>query len=159
EVRVGTTNFIAFSGKATLRIGDFVEIELAGSVNPDGFTGTARIFVGQGPSKLDDGSPNPNAVGVLFDNADFSFVKAANGKYAIPVSGTGSLVGVPGITLSAALSIQFNDTGVTQTLNGVDVAPDATKQVSANNVEFTVAGLSLMGSFEVTFDATGRVSG
>src|SRR5262249_34525089 len=108
--------------------------------------------------KLDDGSPNPNAVGVLFESATFAFVKVGT-KYAIRVTGTGSLVGVSGVTLSATLSIAFNDTPSTQNLGGVDGAPDSTKKVSATNVTFTVAGLSLTGNFEVTFDATGKVSG
>src|SRR4029077_4167801 len=64
--------FEFFASNLSLKIGDFVSIE--GSISfqagdPQVFGGNnLRVFLGQGPLKLPDGSMNPSARGVLLDN-------------------------------------------------------------------------------------------
>ena len=160
EKRVGNVNFVEFSGKFALRLGDFVEIEAEAALSPDSGSADGRVFVGIGPSRLDDGSPNPNARGVLFENAHFAYLKA-NNAYAVRLSGTATLVGFPGITLSADLSVEFNGTGAHQTLpdgTSIDAQPD--KQVTGSNIDVAVGGFTLHGGFTFTIDGTtGAVTG
>ena len=69
---------VSVSG-ASLNIGDFVTIE--GDVAIDSMTGTfagtnLEVFLGQGPARLDDGSINPLATGVLLTDATSGWSRA-----------------------------------------------------------------------------------
>src|SRR3989442_500306 len=124
EVAVAGTPFIAFSGSGTLRIGNFIEIEGSFTGSPASAFGTANIFVGQGPSKLADGSRNPSAKGILLKDARYEFQRDTNGKYALFADGDAELLGIPGVTLSGHLTVRYNETGTTKTLSQIPDGPD-----------------------------------
>ena len=159
EVRVGTTNFVEFAGSGTIRIGDFIEIEGSFTGGPAAGSGTANIFMGQGPSKLEDGSPNPTAKGILLENARFSF-KKTGGFYAVFATGTVKILGIPGLKVSGTVTVRYNETGADVTFTDVPDGPDAdidpdtetvlgtatTKEV-AGDLSLEMMGLSLSGGF------------
>jgi hypothetical protein len=110
----GTDTFELF-GDVSLKIGDFITIE--GSVSfssvpgGDAASGTANIFVGQGPATLDDGvTLNPSARGVLLHNARFGVFKDSSNRYALFAEGQLMVLGVPGIDFSGIAQVRFNET-------------------------------------------------
>src|SRR5690606_36740180 len=70
------------------------------------------VFLGSGPALLPSGAPNPLAVGVLLSNATIGLVEFTDGTggWALVASGTVSLVGVAGVTVSGTTSVRLNTT-------------------------------------------------
>src|SRR5256712_8960290 len=171
EVAVAGTPFIAFSGSGTLRIGNFIEIEGSFTGSPASAFGTANIFVGQGPSKLADGSRNPSAKGILLKDARYEFQRDTNGKYALFADGDAELLGIPGVTLSGHLTVRYNETGTTKTLSQIPDGPDpdsspdtvtlsaseSAKQVSGT-IGVTILDQTLSGQFAFSQNADGSFS-
>ncbi len=94
-------------------------IEIRGDFSFGGgvFTGdNLEVFLGSGPSRNDDGSPNPAAIGILITNASIHLVSPSAGQYAIFVKGTVALIGLDGLTLTGTVSLKINTTGTPQTL-------------------------------------------
>ncbi|PYQ02014.1 MAG: hypothetical protein DMF83_24450, partial [Acidobacteria bacterium] len=171
EVATGGSPFIKFAGSGTIRIGNFIEIEGSFTGSPASAFGTANIFVGQGPSKLADGSRNPSAAGILLKDARYEFQKDANGKYALFADGETELLGIPGVTLSGHLTVRYNETGASVTLSHIPDGPDAdtnpdtvtllatdnAKQVSGT-IGVTILNQTLSGQFAFSQNADGSFS-
>jgi hypothetical protein len=111
---------------ATLTIGDLVTIEgslawqngvaLNGGGTGDVVAGEGlTVFIGRGPARLGTGGLNPLAVGVLLTDARIALVRIGSGAtatYALVATGTVSLVGIPGVTLTGGtVSVRVNTTG------------------------------------------------
>ncbi|MDQ7994175.1 MAG: hypothetical protein REI45_16015, partial [Propionicimonas sp.] len=156
-----TTVFDLALAAASLRIGDFVTIEGSFSYTGDHFIGTGlMVFLGQGPARLDDGSLNPLAVGVLLEDATVALVRVGDQDptYALLATGRVSIIGVPGVTLAGTTTVRFNNTGarVTRTLPAVpgtegepvelDLAT-GTSEFLVGDATLAFAGYALTGSF------------
>ena len=73
----------------------------------DGLT----IFLGRGPAKLDTGETNPLATGVLLTNGRIGLIRIGS-TWALTASGTVSIIGVAGVTLTGTVSARVNTTGL-----------------------------------------------
>ncbi len=126
----GDSLFSLSVSNASLSIGDFVSIQgnvsftdqsmtLGGTPQQvQVFAGTGlTVFLGRGPAYLSSGAINPLAMGVLLSNATIGLI-SANGGYALVASGTISLLGVQGVTVTGTTSVRVNTTGeiIDQTL-------------------------------------------
>ena len=101
------------------------------------------------------------AVGVLLSNAQIGLVELPNGgspQYALVASGTATLLGVSGITVTGTVSVQFNDTtksfSETLTIPGstspgvtLDLAADAPASFAITGGQLGVLGQTLSGNF------------
>ena len=131
EVANGSTAFYKIAGEGTIRIGGFIEI--TGSF--DGSSLTGSIFVGAGPYRLDDGSVNPQAKGLVVTNVTGSLSRTAPNR-TLTASGTVALVGIPGLTLTGTVNLSGNESG---------------SGFVAGVLTFEVGGLSLNGTFGVAY--------
>ena len=68
------------------------------------------MFLGQGPARLEDGTINPLAVGVLLTGATVGLIKDGT-NYAVYATGTLQIIGVAGITVVGTATVRFNNTG------------------------------------------------
>ena len=121
--------FHQVSGSGTILIGGF--IELTATFSGSTITG-GTIFVGNGPSLLDDGSPNPDAKGVSLTGLTGTWDGTT-----LTADGTVTLVGIPGVTLTGTIHASGTKTGT----DG---------QFTGTNLVLNVDGLALTGSFAVT---------
>ena len=166
-----TLNFAAgvtrVGGSATLQTpggnltGNFaIEKNAAGEVLI-GATGV-NIFAGD-----DRGTPadTTDDVGVSVQNASLALVILPNNTYAFDTGGSASLLGVPGVTLDAHVSLQRNTTGApvqrTLTIGPVTASLDLATGVSrlaADAAELMVNGQVIAGAFaiEQLTSTTGR---
>ena len=181
EIKFGSSAQPVFNislSNASLNIGNFVSISGSVSFGSDPADGTGalsfagnglEVFLGQGPATLPDGSINPLAVGVLLSNAQIGLVELPNGStntYALVASGTATLVGVNGITVTGTVSVLFNNTGKdfseTLTIPGSTnpgVQLDVTNGAASFAItggELGVLGQTLSGDFAFS-DTTGTV--
>ena len=167
---------------ASITIADFVSIQgnvsfsdtsltlstnstIAGSaVQAQVFAGTGlTVFLGRGPAKLDTGAINPLAMGVLLSDARIGLI-SVNGGYALVATGTLSLLGVNGVTLTGTTSVRVNTTGyvIDQTLTipgstdpGVvlQFGGDPTTHDAVQTLQFAVTGATLaLGDVALTGD-------
>ena len=93
------------------------------------------IFFGQGPYKLADGSINPDAIGLLLSNATLGAATFADapGTFALQATGTVSLVGLDGLTITdKTLTLLVNTTGHAVTDTIVMPASSGTPPVTMN---------------------------
>ena len=132
--------FVQIAGKGSIKIGDF--IELVGGFTSGGGVITitdGTLFVGQGPRLLDDGSPNPNAKGLLITGVNASI--GSDNK--LDATGTVSLIGIPGLTFTGTVHVK-----------GTKGATGAGSSVVAGNLVLGVDGaFSLDGSFSFGYTA------
>ena len=93
----------SFGDVLEIRAGEFV-------ISGDTFSGSGlEIFIGKGPSKLAGGGLNPDAIGVLITGANLAFRRPASGTgFAMRVSGTFALLGLPGLTVSGGVAFEIN---------------------------------------------------
>ncbi|MEQ1862956.1 MAG: hypothetical protein ABMA13_23795, partial [Chthoniobacteraceae bacterium] len=159
----GGSFFQFFGGDLSLNIGNFVTIEGNVSFTTVGgktiFAGNGlRIFLGQGPSKLSNGEPNPLATGVLVSDATIGLIKFQAGTYALAATGKVEIVGINGITISGNVLVRFNNSGlvvdelltIPNTEQDIVVKFDTTglvTQFEATQVEISVLGQTLKGDF------------
>ena len=127
-------------------LGDAFEIRAGNIViTGDSFTGSGlEIFIGKGPSKLADGSLNPDAVGVLVTGATIAYLRVPGLGFALRVTGTLALVGLDGLSVSGAVTFTANTTATDRTVGGTTV--------SGNTYRFTATSVSIKvpGIFELT---------
>src|SRR5204863_9899830 len=121
-IRVKATAAQRFEPELTnikVKFGDF--LTLAGDFktenSADGTTTTyaatkVEIFLGEGPYRNDDGSLNPDALGVVVTNGTVGVVRFNNSPattvddtFAIYASGTAGLVGIPGLTVGGTIRV------------------------------------------------------
>ena len=181
EIKFGASAEPVFNislSNASLNIDNFVSISGNVSFGSDPTDGTGalsfagnglQVFLGQGPAMLPDGSINPLATGVLLSNAQIGIVELPNGStntYALVASGTATLVGVNGITVTGTVTVLFNNTGKdlseTLTIPGstnpgvqLDVANGA-ESFGITGGQLGVLGQTLSGDFAFS-DTTGTV--
>ena len=146
--------YVEISGSGTLRLGP---VEIYGTVTFDGsaFTGSATLFFGQGPYKLEDGTINAAARGVVVRVTSGAAGKDSGGKRYLSLSGQVELVGFPGITFIGSVTIKANES--TSAQGGVSAATSATVPFVAvsGSLVFNVSGVSFTGGF--AFTQTGGV--
>jgi hypothetical protein len=114
EVATSAGPFIALSvSSLTLTIGNYVSIQGSISYTNNAFAGNGlTIFVGQGPAYLASGAINPLAVGVLITDAQVGLIRGAGANsYALFATGTATVLGVSGLTVTGTVTVQFNNTG------------------------------------------------
>ena len=145
EDPVGTwKNYYEVSGKLSIRIGSFIEIE--GQVTGSGSSwnvAQARIFVGAGPYRLADGSVNPNARGLVLEVTNLT-LSGVEGSRELNFQGRATLVGFPGVTVDGEIRFKGKEGG---------------NASAAGTLTLAVSGFALSGSFGFTYDkATGAMS-
>ena len=165
---------VSVSG-ASLRLGDFVTIVGDVSFTGDSFAGAnLEVFLGAGPARLDDGSINPLATGVLLTGATVGVVRVAGStdRYAVFAVGSVQLLGVAGATVSGTATLRFNDTGAavdrTLTIDGSDsqvivrvgtgAAGGTLAAFEGVGIEIEVAGQRLRGDFSFSPRDDGSVA-
>ena len=161
------------SGTVTLAVGDgnggtFVSLSggfsFSQSQSTTGNITTSKLligaagleaFLGAGPARLGDGTLNPNATGVLVENANlglaiYSMVDDTNpnshtSSYALSALGNVSLLGISGLTLSGQFGVRSDTAGaVNETVNVPD--PKNPGQTIAVPVVFTANTQSFSGT-------------
>ncbi|MCW5954470.1 MAG: hypothetical protein KIT69_19635, partial [Propionibacteriaceae bacterium] len=149
-----------------LRIGDFLTVEGSFQTVTGGFRGTGLlVFLGQGPARLANGDLNPLAVGVLLSNATVAYLEQGTG-YALLATGTVSIIGLPGVTITGDTSVRVNTTGASVNVSlpaipGTDGEAIAINfPTSAAVTEFVVSNATLaFGGYALTgtlaFNQTG----
>ena len=175
EVASGGTPFLALSvSSLSLQIGTFVTVQGAITASNGAFAGTGlTVFVGQGPAYLASGAINPLATGILISGAQIGLVFGATpGTYALVATGTATVLGASGITLTGTVTVTYNDTGaaVNQTIAiAGSTSPGVTVNLASGsqttplesaaltNGQISIAGQTLAGSFAFT-PITGGVS-
>lgn len=128
EVLANNVSFVQVAGEdvtievaetAELR-GDFTFTRMAPTVLPGKFligVADGEVFVGSGPSRLGDGTINPQATGVLVRDVSLGLAMYTSGPvagtFAFDGSGTLSLLGVPGLELPSdfTFGLRLNRTG------------------------------------------------
>ena len=122
------------------------------------------IFLGRGPAKLDNGQLNPLAVGALITNARVGLIQIGS-TYAVYATGTASLVGLNGLTITGTFTLLYNDTG--KALNQLIDIPGSTdpgvlvnvpigaRSFKATGAQLAVLGQSISGDFEIKTAADG----
>ena len=99
------TNFVQFVG-TNLQFSVADVVQLSGDITVTQRNGELLIgasgmeaFFGSGPARLDEpGNPiNPDAIGVLIDNVQLGAVLDSTHNLDLSVSGTASLIGLPGL--------------------------------------------------------------
>ncbi len=139
--------------------GDILEIRAGSfSINGTTFSGSGlEIFIGKGPSKRADGSLNPAAVGILVTNATMAFRNVPGVGFALRVTGTLSLVGLDGLTVSGSVTFEANTTTSDQSVPGhTPVLAAGTYRFTATNARFAVAGIfELTGTLGLTRSPSG----
>src|SRR5205807_644508 len=130
-----------------------------------------EVFLGAGPYRLDDANHtvNPNAVGLVLSNASIGAAKFADGSFAIYATGSASLVGIPGLTLSAqTVTVKINTsgnavtdciklTGGTDTCNGspgVDMGKQFPTGIFIERASVSGLTIDAAGIFTITGDVT-----
>ncbi|HET6548786.1 MAG TPA: calcium-binding protein, partial [Solirubrobacter sp.] len=115
------------------------------------------LFLGEGPYLLEDGSVNPDAVGVVIRNATVGIVRFTQGtevttddRYAISGWGVAELVGLPGLTVIGTLRVRINETG--QAVNEIINLPGT----PAATIPVQFASSTYTQVFEVGVDADGN---
>ncbi|MDB5294675.1 MAG: hypothetical protein JWO31_658, partial [Phycisphaerales bacterium] len=173
-----TANELSVAGTATLAVGDgsgreFVALRGGFSFSQSATTvGSVTItkvliaaaglnaFLGVGPARLLDGTVNPDAAGVLVENANLGLVvfgtrdasrptgQQTSSKYALNAAGRAALLGVTGLTVSGTLAVRVNTAGaVSESVLVPDPLGGAAIPVSvnfaANAQQFSGTGVTL----------------
>ena len=142
---------IDLGGFATLTASDLTIL----SNGPDGsttYSGTnVELFFGDGPYRVGGqptGALNPDAIGLLIDATTFEVIVEQNKSFAIVASGSASLVGLDGLTLTTgAVNVRINTTGA-KVLDFTSAA--FVEQVSVTDMHLNAAGIvDLGGSADV----------
>ncbi|OQY08208.1 MAG: hypothetical protein B6I22_01165, partial [Desulfobacteraceae bacterium 4572_123] len=158
EIADPSTFFNFIISGASINIGDFVIIE-GDEINITGgsFSGSGiSVFMGQGPVKLEDGSINPDARGVLLDNANIGLIRSGSGPYtyALYAEGEVMILGIPGVSFSGSAVVQYSDISgetIVSVPDGNGGSVDHTINYGARRFEATIdldiLGQVLSGTF------------
>ncbi len=123
-------------------------------------TGTGSIFLGNGPAFINSGSTvpdNPNAQGVYLTNATFHVYDDGSGGIAVYATGTVGVVGIPGVTLSGTVTIEWNTTGSTYTgFAGISIPVQTLPEIGASNITLGLpGGISMSGGIDFAQSSSG----
>jgi hypothetical protein len=160
---LASEDFVLLVQDLDFNFGDLLEIRGDFKLTGDSFSGEGlEIFVGQGPSLNDDGTANPEAIGVLITNASLG-VKAVGdkttGEFGLYATGDVALIGLDGLVVQATATFMVNTS-----TTAVDVTTsDGTQSLSpgtfsflatpvdASTPIFSVPGiLDISGSFSIS---------
>ncbi|MCW5952861.1 MAG: hypothetical protein KIT69_11445, partial [Propionibacteriaceae bacterium] len=165
----GTTRFAFVARDVEFSLGDFIEVR-AGQIvlSGDVFTGTGlELFIGRGPSKLADGSDNPDAIGVLIRNASISILRDPSGTgFALRARGDFAFIGLDGLQVSAKVDFGVNTSSATLDPPDLDASaplPASTDPIAGDyfsfkavNVSIGVAGVfAIIGNLSLTRQPNG----
>src|SRR6202022_344494 len=128
------------------------------------------VFVGSGPYKNTDGSLNPSAIGVLLNNASVAYMaptsgpNSGSGLYGLYATGTLSLVGLNGLTVTATVTLKINTTGaslsITDPANSANaIAIGASSfSLAATHVDLNAGGVfDVSGALKIARSASGTL--
>ena len=150
--------YISVSGSGSINLGNSIEVEgsvSAGTGSPVTLTNVI-VFVGQGPALESNGTTiNPTAIGLLLSGVSGQIQSGSTSTYAVYGSGTASLVGISGVTLTGSVTVETNNTGGSVSLtNGNTVSiPNNTFDVTVTGATLSVDGVTLTGSFGVSYSS------
>ena len=150
--------YIAVSGSGSINLGNSIEVEgsvSAGTGSPVTLT-NVTVFVGQGPALVSNGTTiNPTAIGLLLSGVSGQIQSGSSSTYAVYGSGTASVVGISGVTLTGSVTVETNNTGGPVSLtNGNTVSiPNNTFDVTVTGATLSVDGVTLTGSFGVSYSS------
>ncbi|MCD4726831.1 MAG: hypothetical protein K8R46_04165, partial [Pirellulales bacterium] len=139
----------------SINLGGFVTIEGDEiSFTNNAFSGSGlSVFMGQGPAKLQDEateewSINPDARGILLDNANVELVKV-NGKYALYAEGTVKIIGISGVSFEGSAIVKYNGTGSAREfdVNGETVAVADGAMSFEGALDLNILEQTLSGTF------------
>ncbi|MDP7654482.1 MAG: hypothetical protein QF706_00345, partial [Roseibacillus sp.] len=138
---------------ASLNIADIVWVEGSFSFVDSGPRQIAAgsgllLFVGEGEPTLADGTINPDARGVLINDATVGLVQMEQGDdmfYALNAVGTIEVVGINDLTVTGKISVRINTftTGINETItiagsdDQVEVVFDSNGEVAVNDEPFS----------------------
>ena len=152
-----------FGTGVSLSIGSFVSIEGTVTFTGDTATGTATIFLGEGPAYLADGTTiNPAARGVLITAAAFQLRRVGSGSaatFALTASGTVTIVGVPGVAVNGTITgtLRVNTTGAAVgDVGNVFTDGDEVLALTIDDLDLDVGGQDMVGDATVTRLTTSR---
>ena len=148
-IDLDTTGFTFLIQDVDINLGGLFEIRGDFRLSSGAFSGSGlEIFIGSGPSMI-DGALNPNAIGVLITNATISYqsfgASAGDGLYAIYVTGTVRLLGLPGLVVTGTATFMVNTTGVARRPAGAPADIAANTFSFIGSLSFEVAGVFKIG--------------
>ena len=122
RIKVSANTFALAASDTTLRFGDYFmlrgdySLSIVDSGLPTERTliaaANVRLFMGRGPPELEDGTINPDAIGVLVQASKVGVVKFADGTFAVYAVGSASIIGLgDGIYVEGTLEVKINNTG------------------------------------------------
>ncbi|HXG49304.1 MAG TPA: hypothetical protein VNO52_16895, partial [Methylomirabilota bacterium] len=155
-----------FATDLRITIADFVSLEGSFSFSSGGPAGASRmlagegidLFVGQGPFTLENGDPNPDAVGVLLTNTSLLLLDFGGGRYALEATGTVRLVGLDGLNAEGRATVRINNTGQTISAQSV-VIPGTTPERRVTMDALPDGTLSFQGTLSFRVADTIEISG
>ncbi|CAB5080406.1 hypothetical protein D3OALGB2SA_510, partial [Olavius algarvensis associated proteobacterium Delta 3] len=155
-------DFVLLVQDLDFNFNDLLEIRGNFAFGGDGsFEGEGlEVFIGQGPSLKDDGTPNPDAVGVLLTNASLAFQRyTGDAQYTLYASGTIALVGLDGLQIEGTATFSINTTPQVRTI----ATPGGDQSIGPNSflfigspVSFRVPGvLDITGALAISRKPSG----
>ena len=154
-VKLSAATFSVLAQDLDFNFGDFLEIDGNFAISGGAFSGSGlNIFLGKGPYKLDDGSINTDAIGVLLSNGTIDFQNlgtvSGDGLYALKATGNLALVGLDGLVVQGAVTLLINTSTTAVDLGGQSIAP-STFSFIARNAEFSIGNrFSVGGTFVIS---------
>jgi hypothetical protein len=171
-----------FAVDATLTFGDYLRISGDYVTGPASVAGATligavnvEIFLGLGPYRREDGSINPDALGLLIGNAQIGVVSfkgtgGAQDTFALRATGTASIVGLGnGLIVTGQITALINCTGrtineqvqipgVAETFALSFSSAEDVETFSGTNIVISLANVvSLRGDVTFTRDLSGTV--
>jgi len=116
RIKISANTFALAASNTTLQFGDYFMLKGDYSLNiVDSGLATertliaaanVRLFLGRGPPEREDGTLNPDAIGVLVQASKVGIVKYADGTFAVHAVGSASIIGLgDGIYVEGTLEV------------------------------------------------------
>ncbi len=140
-------------GSGNLSIGSppFVTVDGTVTFSSGFFSGTnLDVFLGQGPGTLSGGAINPSAHGILLSSATVDVQQfATSGDYALYATGTVTVLGAGGATITGTATIEFNNStsSWTDPNNAAVTIATSTESFEGTSLQLSVLGQTLTGDF------------
>jgi hypothetical protein len=107
NLKINIADFVTIEGNVKFGNSSYGVPNVTGSFAGEGLS----IFLGQGPVLLENGEPNPEAIGVMLTDADIALLQFTGGRYAFQAEGAVRLVGLDGLNVSGTARIRINNSG------------------------------------------------
>ncbi|MEP7335472.1 MAG: hypothetical protein ABI717_06790, partial [Actinomycetota bacterium] len=160
RVNVNANTFKLFFTQVSVSFGDF--LTLTGDFTVQSGTGAltgatlygannVELFIGDGPYRLEDGSVNNDAIGLLVTQGKLGVVDFGEGVFALYAEGRAQLVGFGTfVELDAPVTVRINKTGrainVTIQTNAAGTQSIAVNFTSSQFIEKFTVGVPAVGS-------------